>query len=75
MLIFSWKPPKCILALPKERHDYIRKKLHILVEGDEIPPPIRSFKEMKFPHGILSGLKEKKILAPTPIQVQGIPAV
>lgn len=29
----------------------MRKKYHILVEGEGIPPPIKSFKEMKFPAG------------------------
>lgn len=71
----SWTPPRCILSLSSKRHDRVRKKLHILVEGEEIPPPIKHFKEMKFPPGILSGLKEKGIHRPTPIQVQGIPTV
>ncbi|KAK7575914.1 hypothetical protein V9T40_012200 [Parthenolecanium corni] len=71
----SWRPPKCILSLPPERHDRIRQKLHILVEGDEIPPPIREFKEMKFPPGIIAGLREKGIMRPTPIQIQGLPTV
>lgn len=73
--VLSWRPPKCILSLPPERHDRIRQKLHILVEGDEIPPPIREFKEMKFPPGIIAGLREKGIMRPTPIQIQGLPTV
>lgn len=31
--------------------------------------------EMKFPRAVLSTLKNKGITHPTPIQVQGIPAV
>ena len=30
---------------------------------------------MKLPSAILNALKEKKIMRPTPIQMQGIPAV
>jgi superfamily II DNA/RNA helicase len=30
---------------------------------------------MKLPVGILNALKEKKIMLPTPIQMQGIPSV
>lgn len=71
----SWKPPRCIRALPAERHTRVRNKLNILVEGEDIPPPIKNFKEMKFPVGILSGLKEKGIYRPTPIQIQGLPTV
>ena len=71
----SWKPPRYILAKPLSRHEEIREKLRILVEGEDVPPPICTFKEMKFPKGILMGLEKRKIKKPTPIQVQGIPAV
>lgn len=37
--------------MSEARHDRVRKKYHILVEGEGIPPPIKSFKEMKFPAG------------------------
>jgi len=30
---------------------------------------------MKLPIGVLNALKEKKIMRPTPIQMQGIPTV
>ncbi|XP_041983879.1 ATP-dependent RNA helicase abstrakt [Aricia agestis] len=71
----SWKPPRCILELPEERHERVRQQLRILVEGEDVPPPIRTFQHMKFPKGILRGLEDKGIKTPTPIQVQGIPAV
>ncbi|KAL7294286.1 hypothetical protein TKK_0012301 [Trichogramma kaykai] len=71
----SWKPPRCILNLSEERHNRIRKKFGIAVEGEDVPVPLRTFKEMKFHKGILMGLKEKAIKLPTPIQIQGIPAV
>lgn len=58
-----------------EYSDRVRQRLHILVEGENIPPPIKKFKYMKFPRGILHGLKEKGIEQPTPIQIQGIPTV
>lgn len=57
------------------RHERVRKKLRILVEGEDVPPPIKTFRAMKFPRGILSGLEKKGITKPTPIQVQGIPTV
>ncbi|OBS65470.1 hypothetical protein A6R68_05989 [Neotoma lepida] len=71
----SWTPPRYVLSMSEERHERVRKKYHILVEGDGIPPPIKSFKEMKFPAAILRGLKKKGILHPTPIQIQGIPTI
>ena len=45
------------------------------MEGDYPPPPLKSFKAMKFPKGILKGLEGRKISKPSPIQMQGIPAV
>ena len=57
------------------RHERVRKKLRILVEGDHVPPPIKTFQQMKFPDPILKALDKKGIKKPTPIQVQGIPTV
>ncbi|KAK9738498.1 Helicase conserved C-terminal domain [Popillia japonica] len=71
----SWTPPRYILHMPESRHEMIRSEMRILVEGDDIPAPLKSFREMKFHRGILDGLKEKNIRKPTPIQVQGIPTV
>jgi hypothetical protein len=45
------------------------------VEGVDIPPPIRTFKEMKFPPPILAELERKGIARPTPIQIQGLPVI
>nr|XP_042913428.1 probable ATP-dependent RNA helicase DDX41 [Parasteatoda tepidariorum] len=70
-----WRPPRYILALSEKRHQRVRRKYRILVEGDNIIPPIKTFKEMKLPKCILHGLKKKGITKPTPIQMQGLPAV
>ena len=70
----TWRPPQCIMRRSEEQHDALRKKLHIIVEGDDIPPPIPSFKGMKLLQPIIDYLKrEKGITKPTPIQIQGIP--
>ncbi|KAI4461384.1 atp-dependent rna helicase dbp3 [Holotrichia oblita] len=71
----SWRAPRYISHMPEIRHEMIRSEMRILVEGDDIPAPLKSFREMKFHKGILDGLKEKNIRKPTPIQVQGIPTV
>jgi superfamily II DNA/RNA helicase len=47
-----------------------RKKWHILVEGERIPPPIKNFKDMRFPEPVLDALQKKGINKPTPIQVR-----
>lgn len=71
----SWRAPRPFLRMSERRHERVRKKLHILVEGDGVPPPLKHFEEMKLHRGICQGLAAKGITRPTPIQVQGIPTV
>ena len=69
----SWRCPRKILAEGEESWKKIRDKWHILVEGDDVPPPIRSFADMKFPQPIVDDLTSRNIKRPTPIQMQGLP--
>lgn len=69
----SWRAPRYIQERTEEENNKIREKHHILVSGDDVPPPIADFKDMKLPKPLLDYLKGKKILSPTPIQLQGIP--
>ncbi|XP_046851459.1 probable ATP-dependent RNA helicase DDX41 [Xenia sp. Carnegie-2017] len=71
----GWRPPRYFQTFPQSKFEKIRKKKHILVEGDDIPPPIKHFKEMKFPRAIINALKRMNIYRPSPIQIQGIPTV
>ncbi|CAG8540295.1 5040_t:CDS:10, partial [Acaulospora morrowiae] len=71
----TWRPPRYIREQPLKEHDAIRQRYHILVDGEQIPPPIKHFRDMKFPPAILDYLKSKGIHRPTPIQVQGLPVV
>ncbi|XP_068221274.1 ATP-dependent RNA helicase abstrakt [Palaemon carinicauda] len=73
-VVTAWKPPKRILAMDEKRHERVRKKYKILVEGDDVPPPLKSFADMKFPACIIKALAKKGIHRPSPIQMQGIPA-
>ena len=63
-------PPFCIEGRPQVA---LRKKWCILVDGDRVPPPVKSFEGMGLPGDLLSALREKNIKRPTPIQVQGMP--
>ncbi|TPX31469.1 hypothetical protein SmJEL517_g05206 [Synchytrium microbalum] len=71
----SWTPPSYISHTTEREREELRKKWHIIAEGDNIPPPIKSFTEMKLPDALIRYLKSKGIASPTPIQVQGIPTV
>ncbi|KAF2301428.1 hypothetical protein GH714_024014 [Hevea brasiliensis] len=74
-LLTGWKPPLQIRRMPRNQCDAIRKQWHIIVDGEDIPPPIKNFKDMRFPEPILKKLKAKGIVQPTPIQVQGLPVI
>ncbi|KAI9224131.1 P-loop containing nucleoside triphosphate hydrolase protein [Blastocladiella britannica] len=72
----SWHAPRALVARGTAYADRIRAKYHIDIEGDDPPPPITRFHEMKIPPCIVDYLaREKGILRPTPIQLQGMPVV
>jgi ATP-dependent RNA helicase DDX41 len=68
-----WRPPRYIRERSKEQHRKLQDKYHIIVDGEDIPPPIASFADMKIPNVMLKYLKSKRIIDPTPIQLQGMP--
>ena len=69
----DWNPPHKVRKMPRRKLDDIRKKWHIDVDGADLPPPIKAFKDMRFPPVVCEALRAKGILRPTPIQVQGLP--
>ena len=71
----SWRPPRWATKLPESAHTRLREKFRIVVEGESLPPPLASFKAMKFPRALISALKRKNIRKPSPIQMQGLPAI
>ena len=71
----SWTCPRFLLSKPEEDHEANRKKWGIILEGDDCPPPIKNFKDMKIPACIVEKLAMKHITKPTPIQIQGLPAL
>ena len=66
----DWRPEA---EMSRASADALRKKWCILVDGDDVPAPIKTFEAMGLPSDLLSALAEKKIKRPTPIQVQGMP--
>merc|ERR1711991_242371 len=71
----SWNPPSAIKRLSEHQQSKIRKKWRIEMHGENIPPPICSFKAMRFPKSIHTVLEKKGIKKPTPIQIQGLPTI
>ncbi|KAF9601883.1 hypothetical protein IFM89_023947 [Coptis chinensis] len=71
----GWRPPLNIRRMSRKVCDRIRKQWHILVDGEDVPPPIKNFRDMRLLDPVLDKLKEKGIVQPTPIQVQGLPVI
>eukprot|EP01012_Entosiphon_sulcatum_P040260 TRINITY_DN5390_c0_g1_i2.p1 TRINITY_DN5390_c0_g1~~TRINITY_DN5390_c0_g1_i2.p1 ORF type:complete len:603 (-),score=148.04 TRINITY_DN5390_c0_g1_i2:59-1867(-) len=71
----SWSLPAGFRDITPEEASAMRKRFHILVEGDEPPPPILTFRDAKFPAPLVAALERKRIKKPTPIQLQGLPVV
>jgi ATP-dependent RNA helicase DDX41 len=70
----GWKPPLRLRRMPRAEADELRRRWHILVEGDDVPPPARDFRDdLRLPDPVLRVLRDKGIVRPTPIQVQGLP--
>lgn len=75
MITTGWKPPLQYRLAPEIEHQNLREKFYIICSGHNIPPPIPSFNDMKFPPAILRVLEERGIKKPTPIQMQGLPVI
>jgi ATP-dependent RNA helicase DDX41 len=75
--VANWKTPSNYLKISSETKKTIRDSLKLTVEGENINhiPPIESFKSMKLPKMMIKALSSLSIFTPTPIQMQGIPAI
>ncbi|KAJ1735435.1 DEAD-box ATP-dependent RNA helicase 35, partial [Coemansia biformis] len=69
----NWRPLPRHRALSREEVIARRKLQHIIVEGEDAPPPVFTFKSMRLPQPILAYLTAKGIVQPSPIQMQGLP--
>ncbi|CAD8212438.1 unnamed protein product [Paramecium pentaurelia] len=70
-----WRPKKKQRLWDQYKIDKILKKYSIMIEGNDPPPPIKSFQDLRVDDRILKILSKMKIKKPTPIQMQGLPAV
>lgn len=73
--IGDWRPLSKHRNLTEQDRQAIREKFGLECAGQDSPPPIRKFEDMRFPQGILTALNSKGITRPTQIQMQGIPAM
>ncbi|KAK8793188.1 hypothetical protein WA538_004182 [Blastocystis sp. DL] len=73
--------PKTAFVSEDELNEF-RHRMHISVDGGDIPPPITTFDEMPFrkdqaalKHCILRNIEKSEYKEPTPIQMQSIPVL
>ena len=71
----GWKPPLRLRRMPLAKANELRRKWHIIVDGNDVPPPARDFRDLRLPEPMFRKLRERGIVQPTPIQVQGLPVV
>lgn len=71
----TWRPPAWATARTPAENAEIRSRLMIDVDGENVPPPLERFVDMKLPKPILECLEKKRILKPSPIQIQGLPVI
>jgi ATP-dependent RNA helicase DDX41 len=70
-LTTTWRPPRWTDRCPALRHDRVRAKYNMQVEGERVPPPLGSFGDMKLHPIVQERLRKRGICKPSAIQVQG----
>lgn len=69
----SWSLPSHLKEVDAAE---LRKEYLIHVEGENVVPPIATFREMRIVPPLLNYLRKKRgIKKPTPIQMQGLPVI
>lgn len=64
-----WRPKKKQRLWDQYKINQILKKYMIMIEGNDPPPPIKSFKDLRVDEKILKILSKMKIKKPTPVQM------
>jgi ATP-dependent RNA helicase DDX41 len=69
----TWRPPPVLRFQSSDDAALMRLKYGIIVEGDDVPHPARTFKDLRLPMATIDLLAQQGIINPTPIQRQGLP--
>ncbi|KAJ1844406.1 hypothetical protein LPJ57_009506, partial [Coemansia sp. RSA 486] len=69
----SWRPLPRHRAMSAADAAKRRQMWGIVVDGEDIPPPLLTFRAMRFPKPLLDYMGARGISAPSPIQMQGLP--
>ncbi|CAD6341641.1 unnamed protein product [Miscanthus lutarioriparius] len=69
----GWKPPLRLRHMPLAKANELRRKWHIIVDGDDVPPPARDFRDLRLPEPMLRKLRERVSSSPRPSRCRGCP--
>ncbi|KAJ1838781.1 hypothetical protein LPJ73_006970, partial [Coemansia sp. RSA 2703] len=69
----SWRPLPRHRAMSSADISARRHLWGIIVDGEDAPPPLLTFRAMRFPEPLLAYLATRNIATPSPIQMQGLP--
>lgn len=64
-----------MLRRPEADNQRLRDKLHIVCDGQGLPPPLTAFRAMRLPRATIATLTAEGIATPTPIQAQALPVL
>ena len=62
-----------IQNLTKEKVEFLRNKLEINIQGEDLVSPVLEFSHCRFAKTLNDNLRENNYISPTPIQMQAIP--
>ncbi|KAJ1882220.1 hypothetical protein LPJ66_011189, partial [Kickxella alabastrina] len=69
----SWRPLPRHRTMPPEEITARRHMWGIAIDGEDVPPPVLTFRSMRLPEPLLAYLGARGISTPSPIQMQGLP--
>lgn len=70
----GWRPSLRVRLSSERARQAVRDRHRIVAEGASLPPACERFEDMHLPGGVVAYLKRRSISAPSPIQMQGLPA-
>ena len=70
---YNYKSHWTIPNLTQEKIEFLRNKLEIKVQGEDLVSPVLEFSHCRFAKKLNDNLKENNYISPTPIQMQAIP--
>ena len=73
--LIGWRCKKKYRMKTESQKDRLRSQFSVLVAGQDVPCPIKSFRSMRLPKELRNSLKLVGIQRPTGLQIQGLPVV